>query len=177
MENLTVSAVYGLGLYEAARDLDKVSDLRAQLSDVACIFKQQPEFFKLLTVPTLDASDRRALADKAFSGKIDEHLLNFLYVLIDKRRIGQFDGIRKQFEKLCDQRDGVSRGKVVSAVPLTKEQISEIEDQAGKLFRKKVSLKNETDASLIGGVKLYLDGKLIDASIKTRLKELREYLT
>ncbi len=83
-----------------------------------------------------------------------------------------FEKMIKSYRKLMDKEEGVSYGKVYSVIPLTDEQISGLEKDASKLFRMNVKLANEIDPSLIGGVKLLVEGKLIDASIRKRFDDL-----
>ena len=73
-----------------------------------------------------------------------------------------------------DEKDGVSRGVVYSVIPLTEENITSLESETGKTLSKNVKLENRIDASLIGGVVVYVDGKLIDLSIKKRLSNLKQ---
>ncbi|MDR0357335.1 MAG: ATP synthase F1 subunit delta [Clostridiales Family XIII bacterium] len=174
MENLTADAVYGEGLFGAASDIDNVEGIGRELKVVADIFREYPMFFNLLKTPTLPTEDRRAVAERVFEGRISEELLNFLRILIDKRRIGCIRGIAKAYERLSDEREGFAKGLIYSAVMLTEEQIGRFEEETGKLLKKRVRLRNEQDASLIGGVRIYIDGKLIDASVRGRLDSLRE---
>ena len=58
-------------------------------------------------------------------------------------------------------------------MPLSDEQMKKFEEDAGKLLSKKVKLHNEIDKTIIGGVRLLVDGKQIDASLRSRLDELR----
>ena len=67
---------------------------------------------------------------------------------------------------------GYAYGKVYSTVPLTEEQMNKIALETGALLKKKILLKNEIDSSLIGGIKVAVDGKLIDASFSSQLKNL-----
>jgi ATP synthase F1 delta subunit len=101
-------------------------------------------------------------------------LLNFIYILIDKHRIGQIRSIAKAFNRLADEREGVVKGDIYSVVELSEEQLARFEEETGKLLNKRVKLRNERDTSLIGGVRLYIDGKLIDASVRGRLNNLKE---
>ena len=51
-----------------------------------------------------------------------------------------------------------------------------MEEQAGKLLQKKIKLKNLTDPGLVGGVKIFVEGKVIDASVKGRLQDLKNLM-
>ena len=65
-------------------------------------------------------------------------------------------------------------GKIYSARPLSEAQLTKFEEETGALLREKVQLKNKVDPSLLGGVKIMVDGKLIDASLRSQLKALED---
>ena len=60
----------------------------------------------------------------------------------------------------------------MSATPLSEERIVKFEEETTRLISEKVKLENEVDPYLIGGVKIMVNGKLIDASLRSRLKDL-----
>ncbi|MEG0519530.1 MAG: ATP synthase F1 subunit delta, partial [Bacteroidales bacterium] len=124
--------------------------------------------------PTISAGDKKAVLKTVFQGKICEELLNLLYILVDKGRSPHYEKIYKAYRKIVNQAEGFSCGHVYSAAPLNTTQIETLEAQTGKLMGKTVRLKNETDASLIGGVKVLIDGKIFDASIRKRLEDLEK---
>jgi ATP synthase F1 delta subunit len=176
MENLSVNEVYGIALYEASADLNRTNGFRESLAEITEVFASYPQLLGLLKTPALSADQRREIAGKVFAGRIPQELLNFIYILINKRRIGSFDGVVKTFNRLVDKRDGIAKGRIVSAVPLGAEQLAKLEEQTGALLKEKVSLAPEVDASLIGGVRIYVSGKLIDASIRKKLDDMKELL-
>ena len=174
MENLTVSSVYGTGLYDAARDLGAIDEFSVSLKKIREVLNENPDLMTLLQTPTVNASERKIIVQTIFKDSVSAEVLNFMYVLIDKRRIGQIVGITKAFEKICDEQRGITKGEILSAVPLSDSQIKKFEVETGTLLKKSVKLENRIDKSILGGVKIYFDGKLIDASIRNRLDELRE---
>ena len=95
-----------------------------------------------------------------------------LFVLVDKGRFQYYHNIVKEYKRLVDVHKGEGKGKVYSAVPLSEEQMKRFEEQASKLLQEKIRLKNVVDESLIGGVKLLVDGKIIDASLRGKLDRL-----
>ncbi|MDR0569708.1 MAG: ATP synthase F1 subunit delta [Clostridiales Family XIII bacterium] len=176
MEALTIGTTYAAALYEAARDRDKIDLIAEELSGLLKVFDDEPQFLLLLCSPSVGAVAKKSLAAQVFKGKISDELLNFLFVLVDKRRIGQFRVIAKAYQKLLDERTGLSKGLAYSAVPLPAGKLARLEEETGKLLRKNVKLESLVDDQLIGGVKILIDGKLIDASVRKRLEDLREQL-
>ena len=94
--------------------------------------------------------------------------------MIDKGRTREIVRIRKDFINLYDKEKGIAEGKVYSAIALSEEQKAQFEKEMSKLLRKNVKLRNVVDKSLIGGVKIQADGKMIDKSLKADLQQLLE---
>jgi F-type H+-transporting ATPase subunit delta len=174
LENLTVDDIYGAALYEAASGLGKTGEFVDAVKVMSDVFREQPDFFLLLRMPSIAPRERKELAAKAFEGRVPPELLNFIYVLVDKRRLAQFDGIVKVFEKMADTAEGISKGRIESAVALSHDQLARFEKETGRLLRKNVRLEPVVNARLIGGVRICIDGKSIDASVRRKLDELRE---
>lgn len=172
MAELTVYTTYGTALFEAAKDLNLKSQISQEAHLLVEIFHDEPDLFRLLTFPAVSVTEKKDVLEKIFSGKICEPLLNFLYVLVDKRRVGSFEGIIKVFNRLVDKEDGVSYGSVYSVEKLSDEHLRSIEEDISKLLKINVKLENQIDPKLIGGVKVMVDGKLIDASIRKKFDDL-----
>lgn len=176
MENLTVDSVYGKALYEALKDTESIDDNLLTLKEIKNLFETNPDLLSLLKMPTIDAKERKQIIESIFDEVVSKEITNFLYILIDKRRIGQIKGIISSFEKICDENNGVTNGEIVSAVPLNDIQLERFEKETSTLLNKKVKLGNSIDESILGGVVIYFDGKLIDASLRGRLEELKEII-
>ncbi len=172
MEELTIDLTYGTALFEAARETGKTELINEEAGQLLEIFREEPDLQKFVCTPGISAEEKKKVLENVFRGKICDELLNFLFVLADKGRMMHFEKMIKSYRKLMDKEEGVSYGKVYSVIPLTDEQISGLEKDASKLFRMNVKLANEIDPSLIGGVKLLVEGKLIDASIRKRFDDL-----
>ena len=80
------------------------------------------------------------------------------------------------YAELVYESKNISNGTIYSAVELTDGQIKDFNKKTSDLTGKKVTLKNITDKSIIGGVKIIVEGKIIDATIKKRLIDLEESL-
>lgn len=172
MAELTVDIIYGKALYMAAKEVDKVQLVRDEAREVLSIMKSEPDFVEFINTPVIPARDKKEVLEKIFGGNICEELLNLLYVLVDKGRSRHIAKIFAVYEGLIDESEGYALGRIISVTPLKEEQLKKFEAETAKLLRKNVRLKNETDPGLIGGVRIFVDGKLIDASLRSRLDNL-----
>jgi len=174
MEKLTVDLTYGQALFDAAFDQGRIYEIWAEYKAISEIFAEYPMLKKLLSVPTVTELEKKDVAEKVFGGRITKELLNFIFILIDKHRVYAWDGIGNEYEKLVWKKEGHAKGIIYSAVPIEGEKLKAFELKTDAALNKRIQLENRIDKSLIAGVKIYVDGKLIDASVKTRLESMKQ---
>lgn len=172
MAELAVDLTYGTALIEAARETDQEERILEEGMQIADILKAEPDFRKFISYPGISAEEKKDVIRSIFEGKISTELLHFLYVLVDKRRTGRFESIMKVYKKLLEEEEGVLYGTVLSVVGLDDLQLSEIENETSRLLQRKVCLSNELDPGLLAGFKIFIDGRIIDASYRKKLEEL-----
>lgn len=172
MAELTVEITYGKALFEAAADRNKVDVILEELKEIRTIFQKNPDFNEFLNTPVISGPEKKQVIEEVFHDRISQETINFLMVLIDKRRMTSFNRIVMEYQKLINQENGISLGTVFSVEPLTDIQLSSFEEKTARLLKKNVKLVNKTDAFLLGGVKIFIEGKVIDASIRKQLQDL-----
>ena len=172
MAELTVDMTYGTALYEAAAELGKTEQIAADADEVLAVLEQEPDLRAFVDYPAISAEEKKKVLKNIFEGQISEELLNFLFVLIDKRRMGQFERIIRVYRDLLNHEEGVAYGVVCSAVPLDEGRLAQIEEQTSKLLQENIKLTNEVDPDLIAGFKVMVEGKIIDASLRKKFDEL-----
>ena len=172
MAELTVETTYGKALYEAARDANKIDLILEEIQEIVGLLHSEPDLNEFINTPVIAGAKKKKVVESIFKGKVSSEVLNFLYILIDKRRTRNFEKIVYQYKNMINESQGISAGTISSVESLTEEQLKAFEEKTGKLLRKKVSLKNDVDASILGGVKIFVEGKVIDASVKKRLQDL-----
>lgn len=176
MAELTVDLTYGSALYQAAVELGKKDLILEEAFQVLDVFEKEPDFYKFFTYPAISAKEKKEVLTNVFEGMICQELLNLLYVLVDKGRTARYKKIIMAYKDMVDREEGVTYGTVYSVEPLTDAQIKKMEEQLTKLISQDTRLENKLDAGLIGGVKILVDGRIIDASIRKRLDDLSSKL-
>lgn len=174
MADVTVDMTYGKALFSAAEDLGKTDLILEEALALNDIFIQEKEFFEFLCTPVVSASEKKQVIRNVLEGRVSPEIINLLFILVDKGRGRHYPKIVKQYRRLINEARGFSIGTIFSVQPLSKEQLLSFEEQTGKLLQKKVKLENLTDSTLIGGVRIFIEGKVIDATIKRRLSNLKE---
>ena len=172
MAELAVDLTYGTALMEAARDVGKEDQILEEAQAVAQLIEDEPDLHQFINYPGVSADEKKEVLKNIFEGRICEELLNFLYILVDKRRTMNFGRIVKVYKSLVEREEGVSYGTVYSVVKLSDERMAELEEQTSKLLQMNVKLENELDPSLLAGFKILVEGKIIDASYRKKFDEL-----
>jgi ATP synthase F1 delta subunit len=172
MAELAVDLTYGTALMEAARELGKEDQILEEAQAVVQLIEDEPDLHQFINYPGVSADEKKEVLKNIFEGRICEELLNFLYILVDKRRTMNFGRIVKVYKSLVEREEGVSYGTVYSVVKLSDERMAELEEQTSKLLQMNVKLENELDPSLLAGFKILVEGKIIDASYRKKFDEL-----
>ena len=103
-------------------------------------------------------------------------VINFVNVLIDRKRIDQLAGIETAFRGKVDEIRGITRGEVTSAEPLAKDELERVTDALSKISGKQVLVTTKVDPSLIGGLVARVGDMVFDGTIRTQLNQLKESL-
>jgi F-type H+-transporting ATPase subunit delta len=162
---------YARAVFELAQDEGKVEEWGRNLAQVREVMSI-PEVAAVLTNPTIAAEQRMTLVSDLF----DRETTNLARLIIESDRVRDMGAIEDEFERLADEAGGRVRATVTTAVELTPEDRDRVEDELSTRLGKKVRLEVVVDAAILGGLKLQYGDHLVDASVATRLQQLRRRL-
>jgi F-type H+-transporting ATPase subunit delta len=109
--------------------------------------------------------------------RLDGHARNLVQVLIQNGRLELVPHIRTLFEEQRREHEGVLEVRIVSALPMSDDEVRELVRGLETKYRRKVSAKVDIDRELIGGVRLLIGDKVIDATVRGRLDAMAVTLT
>ena len=167
---------YADALYELAKDEGLDDSILAQLVVVNQMLEENPDFVTLLTLPSVPKKERCGIAADAFQENMEPYLLNFLKMFIEKGTIGQMNGVLEQYEKRYNRDHGILAVTAVTAVPLSDSLREKLHQKLAQEMNKTVDLRVHVDPSILGGIRLEMDGKQLDGTVQTRLQELSQIL-
>jgi F-type H+-transporting ATPase subunit delta len=155
----------------------KPEDALTQLRAVEALIQESPELRIALLTPAIQNSRKRAvMADLLARIGGSPLIRNFVYVVIDHRRIGIMSDIREAFELQLDERMGFVRAEVSSAAPLNEALSAGLESELAKLTGKRMRLRFDVDPALLGGVVARIGSTLYDGSVRGELRQLGKKL-
>ena len=171
-----VGNVYGESLYELAKEENLAKIIGDQLAALQLGFKQEPDFIRLLSSPSLPKAERCQSLDDSFRGKVHAYLLNFLKILTEKGYMRYFSDCCDAYTEHYDLDNGILRVDAVSAVELSTEQKDKLSEKLTRITGKKVALRTRIEPRVLGGIRLDYDGQRLDDTVSHRLDAIRSAL-
>lgn len=167
---------YGEALYELARDERMLDQLHGELTQIGQLLKAEPDFVKLLSSRAIERDLRIKVVDDTFSGRAHDYIVNFMKLLVEKERIQSLpDCIQWYHQRYLDDL-GIVEANVTSAVDLTEDDLEALRQKLEHLSNKKVSISARVDPSIIGGLRVEMDGRLYDNTIQNKLGRLKQQM-
>lgn len=167
---------YGGALYDLAREESLEQQILQELHEVSELFRQNPDYARLLMEPSIEKAERAKLIDEAWGGNIHPYTVNFLKLLCDNGTISSLPDCFQTFRTRYNRDYGIIDVRAVTAVPLTPAQTARLKEKLEAKCKKKVELTVRTDASLLGGIRLELPDKQLDGSVQNHLNQIQQLL-
>jgi len=163
---------YARAIFELADDEGNLEAWGRRLAQVREVLAD-PEVARVLTNPTIATEQRMALVTDLFDGG---EATNLAKLLIESDRVRDVDAIAEEFQRLADVAAGRVRATVTTAVELSAGDRDRVAEQLSKRLGKEIHLDVLVDPRILGGLKLQYGDRLVDASVATRLQQLRRRL-
>lgn len=168
---------YARAIFELGSESGQLDRLTQEIAEFAGTFQDQPILRRTLENPVLEVPVReRVLRQVARHSQYSPLATNSLLVLLRRRRLSELPAVAKRLRSLADEKNGVSRAKIVSAGSLPESYFNQLKQRLESALGKRVIVEHEEDPSLIGGVLVRVGDNTFDGSIKGRLEELERRL-
>ena len=173
---ISAGTEYAQAIFMLAQENAALEEYSQALLSVKAQFDENPLYLQFLASPNISRDERQSAVAEAFGTAVPEHVLSLLQLLIEKGRIVCFDECVTEFELLKAVAEKTVTATVTSAVELSKEQSAALQKKLEAISGKTVILENLIDRSLIGGMIVEIEGKVLDGSIKRQLSEVKEVI-
>ena len=167
--------IYARALFDAAKDRDRLAQVREDLGDFVAAVEEVPELRSLLRDPVLDPKEKAAALDSILGG-VDELVRNFLLLVAEKNRTAQIEEIAHEFDRLVAAEERRLEVELTTAFELSDKEAKSIVAQIEKASGREVDATRSVDPDLIGGLILQAGSMRVDASVRGRLNRLRHDL-
>jgi F-type H+-transporting ATPase subunit delta len=172
--SVLVAKRYAKALLDLGIERGEVDAFQTHLNLFSELVEASPELRTVITNPSIGFSERRAVMSE-IAKRLDcsQLIRNFIFLLLDKNRLGLIDYIADAFNKAVDVHLGNLRAKIHSAEPLDDDEVDAIRRAIVRMTGKTVFLETYTDPGLVGGVVTTIGSVVYDGSVRTQLETLR----
>jgi F-type H+-transporting ATPase subunit delta len=151
----------------------KPPDALAELTAFESLLGSSPELRNALVTPAVPAGRKKAVVARlAGMLNLSQVTRNFLFVLIDHRRIADLRDILHSLEVVLDERLGFARAEVVSARELSEAQRAAVNSELERVSGKRIRIRFAVDRSLIGGAVARIGSTVYNGSVRGQLESL-----
>ncbi len=130
----------------------------------------------LMTSSVVPRGRKEQVIRKALQGRTDDLFVNFLLVLNRHNRLDITRAVAAEYRGLLDERARRLRVQVRSAVPLTDEQRDKLRGMAHDRFGLEPVLVESVDPELLGGLRVQIGDRVLDATVRNRLESIKNQL-
>ncbi|TSC27540.1 ATP synthase F1 subunit delta [Corallococcus sp. Z5C101001] len=179
MVNVSIARRYARAILDVAAEGNRTDVVAEQLNAFADVVGKSPELSDVLLNPAYSRAQRSRVVEAVLQSlpvTAEPALANALRLLVDRNRLGYLPDIARLYRDMADARAGRVRGQVTSAVPLTPDAVTRLQQSLQQLTQRNVVLETRVDPALLGGVSAQVGGTLYDGTLRTQLEEMRRQL-
>ncbi len=165
---------YAVALMELAAEDGSAPAISEGLEIVGEVLHETPESLDFFASPAISRAEKEAVIAAAFDGRVCDTVLSFFTLLCEKRKVSEFDDVKREFELMYRESIRESRATVTSAAPLSGEEKARLLESLEKRSGRSVRADYRVDPSLIGGLVVEMDGTRMDGSLRHRLRDVKE---
>jgi F-type H+-transporting ATPase subunit delta len=164
---------YAVALFELAQEQDALDAVAGDLHTLRDLLEGSADLERLIRSPVLSRDEQaRAITAVGERAGFAPLTLQFLGLLAHKRRLFALPDVIAAYDAMLSEHRGEVGAEVLSAVPLSAEQLESVKRQLSAAVGQTVKLATTVDPSLLGGLIVRVGSRMIDASIRTKLHQL-----
>lgn len=174
-----VAITYANALYTVVSPKGQaaVEQTLSELEAVMELARSDRRFNEFLASRIIPAAQRAVSIEKMFMGKISETTVRFLQVLNNKGRLFTLPGVVESFDAIAQKSFGRVEVSVTTASPLSEGDQQMLASQLHAKLGQQPVLHCAVDEAILGGIRIQIGDQLIDASLSSRLGQIREAMT
>ena len=168
----SIARVYAEALFELAEEQQLTPVVRDQITALARLVRDHPDFAVFLETPALSRNRKIEALIRIFDDRVHPLVMDFLKVVADKQRLNLFGEIEHAYIELDDQKAGRVRGLLTTAVELAAPELNRLNEQINRALHKNATLQVRIDPAILGGFMLNIENTVVDASVQGRLDQM-----
>ncbi len=175
MQEARLAKIYAKSLLDLSIEQQQLEEVLKDMNLISKTTKVSRELVLMLKSPLIKGDKKGQILKAVFEGKVNELTQSFTHLLSVKGRANYLPEMAQAFIQLYKVHNNIKEVFITSAKPLSEEIINAIKAKVSSQMNDCTLEVNETiDPTLLGGYVLEIEDKLFDASVKTRLNNIKQ---
>ena len=171
-----LATAYARSILDLANERGQAEAVGHELEELAGIVQSDESFENFLANPAIGEIERGRVIEKVFRGRVSDLVLNFLMVVNRNRRLGLLQQIANAYADQLEDQLGKIEVDVFVAQRLTRDQLEQVRQSVSAVLKKDAVVHQYVDESIIGGLVIRVEDRMIDASVRAQLRAVRSKL-
>jgi F-type H+-transporting ATPase subunit delta len=164
---------YAQAAFGIALESGTIAAWRAALDDVASVLAES-DVAGAFADGRIPIERRLAMVERSLD--VPPLALNLAKLLVSKGRSADARAVADAFGRMADEQEGIVHASITAAVDLSPQQVASIEQRLSSSLGKKVQVTSAVEPGIVGGLVVRVGDRMVDGSVRTRLKRLRREL-
>ena len=170
------SREYAEALWSLAEDEGGTEAYREAAGAVELALREEPGLLDLLASPAIPREERMDVLSRVFGDRVPLSMLILMRLMVSRGHAKSLPRMIQSYHDLEREHRGESEARVTSAVALTADEKESLRQKLEKRFGRRMVLNCEVDPTLLGGIRVETEGRVLDGTLRTRLQEIKEVM-
>lgn len=175
-EITTIARPYAEAIFKLAREQGTLAQWSETLELFSALLSDS-QMVALVGNPRVSHGQILELIQSVCPTKPSNEALMLLKVMAENKRLAALPEVRRRYESLRFDSEGVLDAEITSAFPLSEVEVNALLSSLSSKFGKRVQASTKVDQALIGGVKVAVGDWVVDGSVRARLDQMAVTLT
>ena len=164
-------------LFTVAKSNNSLTEVLNDLKETVKAVEDSQDFITLMNNPNILKQKKIELIDTAFAN-VNKNVVNVVKILVSNLQISLLSSVFEQYSENYNRHTNSVVVKVESVNELSPEQLEALATKfKEQLQLDKIEIRNVLDKSLLGGLKITYNNKVIDNTIKARLNSIKNTIS
>jgi F-type H+-transporting ATPase subunit delta len=172
----SIARRYSAALFSLAKDSHSEEAVTDEIDAFAALLAREPELRSFFLSPVVDRVEKARMLKEALHSRAGELVMNFILLLVRKRRENLLPMIGPQMHEFLDKLAGRETAALATPTPLSPDELASLTQRLSQLYDRTIVAETKVSPELIGGMVMQIGDRYVDASVSGKLEELRRHL-
>lgn len=172
----TIARRYTAALFALAKENGATGSTAKELDAFVDALEKDQSAREFFASPVVDRTAKIDVLRSSLASRVSELTLNFIVLLVRKRREALVATIARQMHEMLDAEAGNTAATIATPHPLSPVELAELARRLSRVYKRQIIPQHRVDANLLGGVIVQMGDTHVDASVAGKLEEIRRHL-